>query len=218
MCFSAEASFGSGIILSVAGVAALRNASEPRRSFFAAIPLLFAAQQITEGLLWLSLENSIDENLQHVFTWCFIFFAQVLWPFWVPYSILKWNEEKLVRGRLVLLTIIGALVSAYLAFCLLYFPVTSKVEGAHIRYIQLYPQVPGYFSGVLYVVATVAPLLLMRDVWMIVLGCLVFASYIITAIFYAEFVVSVWCYFAAVLSGIIYFIVRNRKKADPIRI
>lgn len=51
MCFSAAASFIAGTTLSAIGVATLRNTKTTSELPFAAIPLLFGLQQLTEGVV-----------------------------------------------------------------------------------------------------------------------------------------------------------------------
>src|SRR6188768_3673276 len=60
----------------------------------ASIPLIFAVQQFTEGFLWLSLTSPRFAGLQSVATIVFLFFAQVVWPVWVPYAILKLEPKE----------------------------------------------------------------------------------------------------------------------------
>jgi hypothetical protein len=98
MCFSASASFSAGVILSAIGVASIKKAQSPPHIFFASIPLIFAVQQITEGFVWLSLSNPTFVPLKQIATYNFLFFAQVVWPVWVPFSILK-LEPKNRRRR-----------------------------------------------------------------------------------------------------------------------
>src|SRR5438034_1173375 len=57
MCFSATGSFGLSGVLGGAGVAALTRNSSPRRALFAALPLLFALQQVIEGVVWLAFHS-----------------------------------------------------------------------------------------------------------------------------------------------------------------
>jgi len=53
MCFSAEASFIAGGILSIAGIVTLAKTQNPSYRALASIPLLFGLQQIGEGFVWL---------------------------------------------------------------------------------------------------------------------------------------------------------------------
>lgn len=58
MCFSAGASFAAGTALSIVGVLTVRNSRGARELPLALIPLLFGVQQLTEGVLCLSLNTS----------------------------------------------------------------------------------------------------------------------------------------------------------------
>ena len=51
MCFSATASFSAGAFLLGLGTLTLKSARRPRELPFAAIPLLFAIQQLSEGVI-----------------------------------------------------------------------------------------------------------------------------------------------------------------------
>ena len=88
MCFSASASFGAGIVLSVIGIASLKKVQHASQIPFAALPLIFAIQQFSEGILWLVLPNLEYLILRQVITYVFLFFAQIVWPVWVPFAIL----------------------------------------------------------------------------------------------------------------------------------
>ena len=57
MCFSATASFAAGIGLTGLGLVTVWRVPEPRQRPFAALPLLFGLQQLTEGALWLALQS-----------------------------------------------------------------------------------------------------------------------------------------------------------------
>src|SRR4051812_45712956 len=92
MCFSAGASFGVSAVLLAGGVVSLKKATTHSQAPFAAIPLLFSVQQLTEGFLWLTMTNPGLEGWQKILTYIFLLFAQVVWPFWVPFSI--WLLEK----------------------------------------------------------------------------------------------------------------------------
>jgi hypothetical protein len=87
MCFSASASFGAGAALTVLGVLSLRKSESRSHIMFASIPLLFAAQQFTEGFVWLSFINPKFAGLNVWGTYIFMAFAQIVWPAWVPWSI-----------------------------------------------------------------------------------------------------------------------------------
>ena len=60
MCFSATASFGASAVLGTLGVITVAKAKTKPQKFFGTIPLLFSIQQLTEGLLWVSLTLSLS--------------------------------------------------------------------------------------------------------------------------------------------------------------
>lgn len=84
MCFSAPASFVTAGITGVIGIAALVRVRAPRELPLAAAPLLFALQQIIEGLLWLNLPLAPEGSLSAVLTFLFLFFAEAFWPLYAP--------------------------------------------------------------------------------------------------------------------------------------
>jgi len=214
MCFSAGASFGAGVVLSVIGVASIKKAQLPSQIIFASIPLIFAVQQITEGLVWVSLTNPGYASLQQVATYNFLFFAQVVWPVWVPFAIMKLEPKATRRKSGKILVGIGALVSLYLAYCLLTFPVDAKILGYHISYGQNYPAAIGPYCGVLYIISTIVPPFFSRVSRMWMLGTTILISYIITTIFYTDYIVSVWCFFASIIS-ISVFAIMNKLNHSP---
>ena len=54
MCFSATASFSAGAVLLGIGKLTVQSAHRRREMPLAAIPLLFAIQQLSEGVIWLT--------------------------------------------------------------------------------------------------------------------------------------------------------------------
>ena len=87
MCFSATASFSAGVVLLGVSVLTLRAARRPREGPFAAIPLLFAIQQLVEGVIWLTFRYEAP-LLNTVMTHVYSFFSHVLWPVYVPVAVL----------------------------------------------------------------------------------------------------------------------------------
>jgi hypothetical protein len=212
MCFSASASFGAGVVLSVFGVAAIRKAKHPSQYLFAGIPLIFAVQQLAEGCLWLLLPNPDYATSQHIFTYIFLCFAQIIWPAWVPLAFLLLEKES-TRDKLQRILVgMGLLVSVYLGVCLLSYPVQAKLVNYHVTYEQSYPPAWSNIIAVIYLIATIAPPFFSHIKKMWLLGSAILISYIITAIFYDNYLVSVWCFFASVISFSVYIIMLEIEK------
>src|SRR5262249_18220295 len=84
MCFSPEASFiaRAALLPPRASCLAPPARRRPRRLPLAAVPLAFAVQQASEGVVWLAL-GSGDAGLTRAASLVFLFFALAFWPFWV---------------------------------------------------------------------------------------------------------------------------------------
>jgi hypothetical protein len=178
------------------------------------IPLIFSFQQLIEGFLWLALENPDYSNLEKPATLLFLIIAQIFWPFWVPFSILLTEVNPLRRTILAALSGIGLLVAVYLGYCLFTYPAQASISGHHISYELDFPYRFIWFSGLFYFIPTVIPAFISGLKKMFLLGFTILSSFIVTRLFFNEHLISVWCYFAAVISVIVYFIMRdlNKKK------
>ncbi|MEX2485354.1 MAG: DUF6629 family protein [Brumimicrobium sp.] len=207
MCFSASASFGAGAVLTVIGAVSIKKTSRPSQIPFASIPLLFALQQIAEGFLWLALSNPDFAFLNEFMTYAFLFFAQVLWPIWVPFSILKFEKPSKRKLFSKILVGLGFLIAALLGYMLIVYPVSSEVVSCHISYIQKYPMNLLVYGGTLYILTTIGPTFFVSSKRMWTLGVAIAISYVATEFFYSEYVVSVWCFFAAITSALVLWIV-----------
>ena len=219
MCFSTGASFGAGVILSVIGVASIKKANKSSQIIFAGIPLIFCVQQVTEGFVWLSLSNPAFSSLEQVATYTFIFIAQVIWPIWIPIALLMLEEENRRKKIQKVLLGMGVVISLFLAYCLLNFHVEAKIIGYHIKYQQDYPRQLSRIGALFYIIATIAPTFVSAYKRMWILGVAVLISYIITTIFYVEYITSVWCFFASIISIAVYIIlheiIRGKKDHTP---
>ena len=65
MCFSASANFVGSAVLGAIGVATLTEVKHRRELLFAAMPLLFALHQFTEGFVWLGLDGKLPPIVAH---------------------------------------------------------------------------------------------------------------------------------------------------------
>lgn len=213
MCFSAEASFAGGVIVSAIGVLTIRKVHKPDHILFASIPLFFGFQQIAEGVLWTTLPLNEYETLRHLSTYIFLIMAQVIWPMMIPLSVLFMEKLKKKRKYLTVLLAIGASLSLYYTFCLISFDVRPQIRGYHIFYANDFPKSFSNVAFLFYLAATIAPLFISSIKRTHLLGILMTLSCIITAIFFTQYLTSVWCFFAAIISGVIYWIMSDSKAA-----
>ena len=207
MCFSATASFTAGAVLLGVGTLTLRSALASRHSHrrrdlpFAAIPLLFAIQQLIEGVIWLTFRVEAP-LLNSVMTHVYSFFSHVLWPIYVPVAVLLMEPAGWRRRGLIAFVAAGAALGAYLLVVLVAFPIASRPTGQHIEYVS-----PHFFAAVtmtLYLLSTAVSPLLSTHRIVVVFGALALLSFGAAYAFYATWFISVWCFFAALLSAVVY--------------
>ena len=204
MCFSATASFSAGALLLGIGTLTLKSAmATHQRSAlpFAAIPLLFAIQQLTEGVIWLTFTTDAP-LLNWVMTHVYSFFSHVLWPAYVPLAV--WLIEPPGRRRhlLVVFAAAGFAVAAYLLFILMVYGVVSKPTGQHVEYDS--PHFYAALTMTLYLLSTTTSPLFSTHRMVKAFGALALLAFGAAYYFYAQWFISVWCFFAAVLSAVIY--------------
>ena len=167
---------------------------------------MFGVQQSLEGLIWLSLAtptNAYAGLSAEALTQAYSAFSQVLWPVYVPVSI--WLLEPVAWRRKVLLGISagGALVSLFLLTAMLDHPVVAKVQGHHIAYAFSHVHIVA--ATLLYLMGTcVAPMLSSR-ISVRLFGIAVFVSSVLAYAVYSAWFISVWCFFAGLLSCIVLF-------------
>jgi len=209
MCFSAEISFGAAAVLGAAGVASVKKVNKPGQLMFAAIPLLFAVQQASEGMLWLSLSHAALVKWQSLFTYLFLFFAQMLWTTWLPLAFLFLEQERRRRGLLVVTLAAGLGVSILLGYRLAFYPVQARIDCSHILYDIGSTPFLSILSSLLYVVAIILPPFISGLRHMRLLGVLLAGSLLLSKLAYEDYLLSVWCFFAALLSIFIVYIMRQ---------
>ena len=212
MCFSAEASFTGGIIISAIGIVTVTKVHKPSQLLFACIPIFFGIQQFTEGILWLSIPNPDLVNLQKFSAYLFLIMAQVLWPAMIPLSVLMMEENKKRKGALQALLGAGLAVSLYYTYCLLAFTVSPRIMGYHILYDNTFPESLAMFVFIVYVIATMPPLFVSSIKRTHLMGILMFLSCAVTAFFFTQYLTSVWCFFAALISVVVLWILSDSKR------
>lgn len=201
MCFSASASFIAGGTLSAVGGTTLKQVKGKKEIPFAAVPLLFGIQQIIEGVLWLAFHHNLI-LLQSVMTFIFSLFAYVLWPVYIPFAVRLLETDPLRKRILSFLLVMGGAVSLYLLYFIIRYPVTSETMHNSIAYSQ---EVPFGFSFFwIYAIAGVGSCLVSSQRIIKLFGVFLVISIALSYYFYAFAFVSVWCFFAALLSIIIF--------------
>jgi hypothetical protein len=217
MCFSAGASFIGGVVISTIGVATIIKVHKPSQIVFASIPLFFGFQQFVEGCLWLILQHPEYARFQNLVVCIFLIMAQVFWPMMIPLAVLHMETNKKKKKALRILLSIGLSVSLYYIYCLLSFHVTPQISGYHIHYQEQAPKIPTFIAFICYLFASITPLFISSIKRTHLLGILMSLSCLVTIIFFTQYLTSVWCFFAALISAVIYWILSDSKKEFNMR-
>jgi hypothetical protein len=214
MCFSATASFAGGVIISSIGVAAIRKNTEPSQRLFAAIPMMFGLQQICEGFVWYALQSPGHDMLLEAAAYIFLILALVGWPTFLPLSVLLMERSEQRRRALYVSLATGTAVSIYFAISMLIFKMTAQISSYHILYTVDYPRQFADLGAIAYIIATIPPLFVSSKRGMGLFGIIIVLSYCVTRFFYAEYLISVYCFFAALASVVILRIVLKNSRAE----
>ena len=210
MCFSATASFIAGGSLGAAGAITLREAKTRSNIPLAALPLLFGVQQAIEGVVWIS---AGIPWLQAAAAYAYALFSHVLWPSYLPFAVMMaepaGRRKSILKGFLVL----GISVSIWLFSFIVRGPVSATLNVRGIIYHMNVPEIP--YGLAAYVFVTCFCCFFSSHKFIRVFGLALLGSLAIALWAYQEAFYSVWCFFAAILSGIIYAHLKQGQRLWP---
>jgi hypothetical protein len=152
-------------------------------------------------MLWLELLKGGTGN-PYWLTQSYIVLVGVLWPLLMPFSLWMIEPERQHRNRMLAAIAVGAGIALFTLHAILQFPVTARIADYCIVYD--YPVAQPHFMLMLYVIAACAAFFLSSDVAIVWLGVINMAAFGVTYYFYRYDLTSIWCFFAAVISGLIY--------------
>jgi hypothetical protein len=219
MCFSAVASYSAAAALIPVGVASITVAAQKKQYSWipvAAMPLLFGIQQFIEGKVWNGMDSG-DADSAKLWALGFLFFSHALWPAYSPFMVWKLEKNEVRKKILLAIVFLGAFLGA-----VSYIPFVFQPE----RYI------PTVINCRLdYATSVVLGQLPTRGIYLIVvLGCffvsslktirrygtMVAVSIVMTFAFWKFAFVSVWCFWAALVSSyLLYVLYKLPSLAQP---
>ncbi len=206
MCFSASASFTASAALTVAGIVTLKQARQPAQFPLALIPIIFAIQQAVEGWIWLMQANPGPIWLESLLSHIFPFIAYTFWTIWVAYSVRNIETDPLRRKILFILQIIGIIVALFFLYFMISGPLTIEVINHSIHYAFDFPFYA--ISQWLYGTAIIGATLVSRYQLVNLFGIGLIISYNIARFYFTPTYPSVFCFFSALISIIIYLQLR----------
>lgn len=203
MCFSAAASFTAAAVLVTTGTIALKVNPSPKTRAFAAIPILFGIQQLSEGFVWRGLADGGSIFPQSWAIFAFLFFAWVIWPTWVPWSILRMEDNP--RRRKIL--------AAFVGFGLFFATMATYALATGDPYVEIKGQcldygfrrhnvdfIPPNLHALIYFSTAVISFFVSSKAWVHRTGYFILSGLVVTLLFWKFAVTSVWCFFAALAS------------------
>jgi hypothetical protein len=220
MCFSASVSFAASAVLLPIGLYAWRIAAQRNPTYIplAAIPIAFAIQQGCEGLVWLGIgAGYLVETKRGALG--FLAFAYWFWLFWAPGSVALAERNPSLRRLSWGFSLLGFIYGGLLYLPLLIQPQWLSIHVFHdsIQYdtrLIFDPWFAQDFDRLLYAIIVLMPLALASNRSLQVLGGAIGLSAIATHVLLNQIFVSLWCFFAALLSGFILFICQTAPKMD----
>jgi hypothetical protein len=213
LCFSASANFIGSAVLGTIGVATLAEVKHRREILFAAMPLLFALHQFTEGFVWLGLDGNLPPIVAHDAGAAYVLYAQGLLPFVFPLSILLLESTPHRRRRMLDFTLLGGALTVYILWGLIAYPLQVYARAHGIVYLNQITTTT--VVAAIYVAATCGALFFSGFRILVVLGWFNLIGLLIVMLVRRYEFTSIWCAYAAVVSVIIYFFFRRSRSQRP---
>lgn len=214
MCFSATADVTAGVIITVVGIDAVRHIRSPRQVPLGVLPLVLAAHQLTEAVVWWGLQGHVSRGYQTVAMASYLAVAFVVLPVYFPVAVLLVEPGRRRRTAMWILALIGAVVAVDLGAALLRGPVTAELCPFHISYgVDISA---GWLVVAGYVLATCGAALMSSSRFLQAFGVLNLAAVGALALLERDGFASLWCAWAALASITIALQLRHPPpKASP---
>lgn len=199
MCFSPEGDLVGGVLVASIGVdACLHLKQRVDYAPLAALPIVFGLHQIDETFVWWSLQGHAPRSVAVTAMWIYLLFALVILPTLVPAMVYHFVAHA-QRRRVAPFLLLGLVVSAILLEAMVVGHPDVRLGTYHLAYTI------GLRHGIaiigLYIVATCGPLLASGFRPMVWFGVVNLIAVVILAILCASGFTSLWCFYAALVSG-----------------
>jgi hypothetical protein len=210
VCFSPTGDLVGGAVVVAIGVDACRHLKgRPENLAIATLPLMLGLHQVDETFVWWGLQGHVSKDVSHVATWIYLLFALVVLPLLVPVLLAVFEHSRHRRWRYVPFVALGAYVSGVLLEAMLVGRPSARLGAYHLVY-SIGLQHGVLFIG-LYIVATCGPLLASGRRVLVWFGLANLLAVIILARLCASGFTSLWCFYAALVSGAIALHLRLRQ-------
>ena len=202
MCFSPQGDLVGGIVVVSIGVDALRHVKgRSQYVAIAALPIVLGLHQVDEAFVWWGLQGHAARVVGQAAMWVYLLFALVVLPILVPALVTFLEPSPSRRWRVVPFIVVGLVVGAILLEAMLAGHPSAHLARYHLAYTI------GLHHGIaiigLYILATCGPLLISGYRSFFWFGVANLAAVITLALLCADGFTSLWCFYAALVSGAI---------------
>ena len=202
------------------------KAERPGYKPLALVPFFFGVQQFVEGLEWTAIGNGSAPPMEPLATFGalgFLFFAYCFWMIWIPWSawcISRSTDSRRLQSRLKWVAIVAS-VLGIIFYTPFLFNMPAVQPSVHSTGRLLYDlsglgsiwhdfvNTRSPLGELLYWGFIVLPLLAVSDRAVKLFGVLIFVSIFLTWLTYSATFNSVWCFYCAVLSIMVIWIVNR---------
>jgi hypothetical protein len=198
MCFSPDADFTAGAVVSGIGVATLRRVRVRRELIVGALPLLFGLHQLVEAFVWLRLRDEVSAGVGDAAKETYIVFAHAALPALVPLGFTLLEPDRRRARWMWPLVGLGSALGAYLLWQVTAFPVAA------------YPLA----HCVDYVLVTCGPALISSPPRLRWFGLVSLAGVIGAALVRFDELTSVWCVYVSLVSVLILLHFRRLRSSE----
>lgn len=201
MCFSFEADLAAAAVLTPLGVLTLRAAKTRNQIAVASIPLFFAAHQGVEAFVWLGSSGDASAAVESFAIYAYLAMAQMILPILVPLAVMAIEPDRRRRVYMAVSAVGGALVALRFGWILVSEGATAYPLDRTMVYKT--PTDMGPLGGILYLNATVITTLFASGRYIKLFGAANVIGISMAGWLRWEAVTSVWCIYAAMISGLI---------------
>ena len=207
--FFAVLNFTLSGAIGIIGILTLRKVSTPNEVVFASLPLLFALHQFTQGFVWLGMYHLIEPRALHMAEDIFVFYAQGFLQFLVPLALWLIEPSVLRRRAIGILMAAGAALMLYTMWGLSIHPTSVSIESGTLAYLN--PWTDKLWVALLYVLTTCGSLIISSSIAIQLFGWLNLIGLTLVYLLNPDGFTSLWCLYAASVSGLLYFYFVERR-------
>jgi len=219
MCFSPVGDLVGGAVVVAIGLEACRHVKGRSENVaIAAFPLLLGLHQIDEAFVWWGLQGHVPSDVGRVAMWIYLVVALVVLPTLVPLLLGIFEPSSRRRRHYVPFLLLGLAVSSVILEAMLVGHPTAHLGSYHLAYSVGLKR--GALVIGLYIVATCGPLFVSGNRWLQWFGAANLVAVVVLAVLCANGFASLWCFYAALVSGAIALHLRfrgpsaNRRSSD----